>query len=274
MSQEPAPIDSGAGTARTMVAIVATLTGVSAMFVAARLFVRIKLRSLGLDDYLIVLAMVNKHRHHSHRMSRSLTIPEICAFVNLGISSAAAASGSGRHFNTLSFEEKQNVIKYTMAAFCPGVLSFAIPKLAVVALLTKLLNPSPAHRIFLWCSTSVTAIVIFGCVIILYAQCTPSRSQWDFSVEGECWSPWTLVNYSIFAGCKYFLVWLGSGQGSDDNSSIGLYGSLSRGLSGCDPRPAPDEYEEEDGTWHCSWDWVSLLRCCGIQVYSTSESSK
>jgi len=164
-----------------MVAIVATLTGVSAMFVAARLFVRIKLRSLGLDDYLIVLAM-------------------ICAFVNLGISSAAAASGSGRHFNTLSFEEKQNVIKYTMAAFCPGVLSFAIPKLAVVALLTKLLNPSPAHRIFLWCSTSVTAIVIFGCVIILYAQCTPSRSQWDFSVEGECWSPWTLVNYSIFAG--------------------------------------------------------------------------
>ena len=42
-----------------MIAVVATLTGVSAMFVAARLFVRIKLRSLGLDDYLIVLAMVN-----------------------------------------------------------------------------------------------------------------------------------------------------------------------------------------------------------------------
>ncbi|KAM0689331.1 hypothetical protein Q7P36_011408 [Cladosporium allicinum] len=181
MSQELDTGDSGAGTARTMVTIVATLTGVSAMFVAARLFVRIKLRSLGLDDYLIVLAM-------------------ICAFVNLGISSAAAASGSGRHFDTLSLEDKQNVIKYTMAAFCPGVLSFAIPKLAVVALLTKLLNPSPAHRILLWCSTSVTAIVIFGCVIILYAQCTPSRSQWDFSVEGECWSPWTLVNYSIFAG--------------------------------------------------------------------------
>jgi hypothetical protein len=58
MSQEQDPSDSGAGTARTMVTIVATLTGLSAMFTAARLFVRVKLRSLGLDDYLIVLAMV------------------------------------------------------------------------------------------------------------------------------------------------------------------------------------------------------------------------
>jgi hypothetical protein len=133
-----------------------------------------------------------------------LTIIKICAFVNLGISSAAAESGSGRHFNTLSLEDKQSVIKYTMAAFCPGVLSFAIPKLSVVALLTKLLNPSPAHRMFLWCSTSLTTLIIFGCVIILYAQCTPSRSQWDFSVEGKCWSVWILVNYSTFAGGKCF----------------------------------------------------------------------
>jgi len=135
-----------------------------------------------------------------------LTIPKICAFLNLGISSAAAASGSGRHFDTLSLEDQQNVIKYTMAAFCPGVFSFAIPKLAVVALLTKLLNPSPAHRIFLWCSSGFTTLAIFGCVIILYAQCIPTRSQWDFSITDKtCWSPWVLVNYSIFAGgeCSY-----------------------------------------------------------------------
>lgn len=43
----------------TMIAIVGSLTAVSALFVAARLYVRIKLmRNLGLDDYLIVLAMV------------------------------------------------------------------------------------------------------------------------------------------------------------------------------------------------------------------------
>lgn len=103
-----------------------------------------------------------------------LTAVQICAFVNLGISSAAVESGSGRHFNTLNVEQQQNVIKYTIAAFCPGILSFAIPKLAVVALLTKLMNPSPAHRIFLWCSSGVTTLVLFGCVIILYALCDNS----------------------------------------------------------------------------------------------------
>jgi hypothetical protein len=65
MSQEPDSSDSGAKAATTMVSIVATLTGVSAIFVGARLFVRIKLRSLGLDDYLIVLAMVIIPRYTS-----------------------------------------------------------------------------------------------------------------------------------------------------------------------------------------------------------------
>ena len=44
----------------SMIAIVGTFTGLSALFVAARLYVRIRLlRNLGLDDYLIVLAMVS-----------------------------------------------------------------------------------------------------------------------------------------------------------------------------------------------------------------------
>ena len=133
---------------------------------------------------------------------RVLTTIQICGIINLGISSAAAEAGSGRHFDTLTPEQQQNVIKYTIAAFCPGILSFAIPKLAVVALLTKLLAPSPAHRVFLWCSSGVTTAVLFGCVIILYARCTPARSQWNFSVKGECWSIWILVNYAIFAGAE------------------------------------------------------------------------
>ena len=42
-----------------IIAVVGTFTGISALFVAARLYVRIKLmRNLGSDDYLIVLAMV------------------------------------------------------------------------------------------------------------------------------------------------------------------------------------------------------------------------
>jgi hypothetical protein len=140
------------------------------------------------------------------RSSILLTTIQICGIINLGISSAAAEAGSGRHFDTLTLEQQQDVIKYTIAAFCPGILSFAIPKLAVVALLTKLLAPSPAHKVFLWCSSGFTTAALLGCVIILYARCTPTRSQWNFSVKGECWSIWILVKYGIFAGCKFACI--------------------------------------------------------------------
>lgn len=51
---------SGVDNGSTIVAIVGSLTAISAVFVGARLFVRIKLlQNLGLDDYLISIAMVN-----------------------------------------------------------------------------------------------------------------------------------------------------------------------------------------------------------------------
>ncbi|KZM22003.1 hypothetical protein ST47_g6849 [Ascochyta rabiei] len=30
--------------------------------------------------------------------------------------------------------------------------------------------------------------------------CTPTQSQWDFSIQGACWSPWILIYYAIVAG--------------------------------------------------------------------------
>jgi hypothetical protein len=109
MSQELDNGDSGAGTARTMVTIVATLTGVSAMFVAARLFVRIKLRSLGLDDYLIVLAMVTIMGHNFPYTSRDLlTTPTdlcLCQLRHL------QCSGSIRQRSTFRYSESRGQAK-------------------------------------------------------------------------------------------------------------------------------------------------------------------
>ena len=60
MAQERFTRDSEVNHGTSMIAIVGTFTSLSALFVAARLYVRIRLlRNLGLDDYLIVLAMVS-----------------------------------------------------------------------------------------------------------------------------------------------------------------------------------------------------------------------
>ncbi|KAK1521346.1 integral membrane protein [Colletotrichum paranaense] len=96
---------------------------------------------------------------------------------------------------------KSGAILWTIAGFPPGVMSFGLPKLAVVALLTRNMNPSKWHALFLWFIACFCLINLIGCVIILFAQCQPSHSQWDFSVTDKtCWDKWILVYFAIYSG--------------------------------------------------------------------------
>lgn len=117
---------------------------------------------------------------------------------------ASVYHGFGRHFDVLPLDGKQQMIKWAFFSFTPSILAFTIPKFAVVTLLTRLLNPARWHRVFLWVLVSTCQVAILGCAVILFAQCTPSRAQWDFSITNvKCWSPWLLVRYSMVAGCEY-----------------------------------------------------------------------
>jgi hypothetical protein len=109
-------------------------------------------------------------------------------------------NGTGRHLAVLTPQQMSGAILWTMVAYQPSLQAFTVPKLAVIALLVRLLNPSRAHRIFLWTMGITCWLAVIFCNFLLFAQCTPSRSQWDFSVKGECWDHSVVVNYSIFAG--------------------------------------------------------------------------
>lgn len=139
----------------------------------------------------------------SHSLNALTRCKQLCGYIMLGLTIAAVLAGNGRHFATLTDKQRSGAILYTLAGFCPGILSFGVPKLAVVALLTRITNPSRAHKWFLWAMASGCLLILFGCVVIIFAQCAPTRSQWDFSVEGTCWSPWVLIDYAIVAGSTY-----------------------------------------------------------------------
>lgn len=167
-----------------IIAIITTIVAFSTVFVFARLFVRTRiLGKLEADDCLILLGAT-------------------CAWICVGMTIASIHYGFGKHFDVLTLDEKQQMIKWTFFSFTPSILAFTIPKFAVVSLLTRLLNPSRWHRVFLWVLVGTCQVAILGCAIILFAQCTPSRAQWDFSITNKkCWSPWLLVRYSMVAGC-------------------------------------------------------------------------
>ncbi|CAM1504818.1 Fc.00g024090.m01.CDS01 [Cosmosporella sp. VM-42] len=163
--------------------VILTVSILSTIFVFARLFTRKKiLGSLHLDDWLTIPAVIF----------------EWCA---VGFAIVAVKDGNGKHFDTLSLTQKQNAILYTILGFPFGVMAFGIPKLAVAALLTRIMNPSRLHQIFLWVLPSCCMISLIVCIILLFAQCTPAESQWNFSITDKtCWSPYVLVNFAIFAG--------------------------------------------------------------------------
>lgn len=162
-----------------------SLTSASLLFVLARLLVRLRiLQKAGWDDILITI---------------SLTL----AYIYDAILTVAVKSGYGCQQSTLSSSQLSTSIMFIMADFAPGLLSIFMPKLAVVALLIRTMNPSPRQMWFLWRIVVGSGMLLMGCVVILYLMCRPASDIWEMMfVEGSCRSMAALVDYSIAVGCK------------------------------------------------------------------------
>ncbi|KDN66169.1 putative integral membrane protein [Colletotrichum sublineola] len=165
-----------------ILAICWSFTALSSMFVFSRVYVRWKfVGKLYNDDYFVILGL-------------------ICGYISTSLSTLAVASGTGRHLDVLTLEQQQNNMLWTTAAQCPGIMSFGLPKLAVICLLTRLLNPGVFHKWFLWWLGIWCQLTLAVTVVLLIGRCTPARALWDFSVTGTCFDPSILINYSIYAG--------------------------------------------------------------------------
>lgn len=112
---------------------------------------------------------------------------------------AVVSYGNGRHIAVLTTEQQQGVILWTTMAFCPGIMSFSLPKLAVVSLLTRILNPGRVHKWVLWTMVIWSQMSFIAAIGILLGRCQPPRSMWDFSVKGTCFDINKLVSYGIYA---------------------------------------------------------------------------
>ncbi|EHA26268.1 hypothetical protein ASPNIDRAFT_135545, partial [Aspergillus niger ATCC 1015] len=123
-----------------ILAVFWTMTSLAILAVAARLFIRIKvLRNPGADDWLIATSMV--------------------------ITTVDVALGYGKHAVVIA-DRLELVLLVNYINFALGIISFALPKLAVAALLSP-------------------------------------KALWDTSLLSKgasCRSSWILVDYAIFTG--------------------------------------------------------------------------
>ncbi|KAJ5095482.1 hypothetical protein NUU61_004838 [Penicillium alfredii] len=173
-----------------------SLTILALAVVIVRLFIRLRvLRNPGIDDWLIVVGMTG-----------SLTFSIVCT-VDVSL-------GYGTHTSTIPEERLKSVLLLNNVNFLFGIMSFCIPKLAIVALLDRLFKMTKVHRFILWGLAYFNFVVSAITVIIIWTMCDPPKAQWDRSLMkqgAKCRDPWILVNYSIFNGalCAFIDILLG-----------------------------------------------------------------
>lgn len=105
----------------------------------------------------------------------------------------------------LSEDDQSAVIMWTTAAFCPGILFLGLPKIAIVLLLDRLLDPTKFVRVFLWGIVGISQASFICLIGLLLGRCNPPMRLWDQNVEGECMDIQVVTNFAVFAGGLSYL---------------------------------------------------------------------
>ncbi|OJJ75163.1 hypothetical protein ASPBRDRAFT_53113 [Aspergillus brasiliensis CBS 101740] len=122
-----------------ILAVFWAMTSLAILAVAARLFIRIKvLRNPGADDWLIAASMF---------FSISYSV----------VTTVDVALGYGKHAVVIA-DRLELVLLVNYINFALGIISFALPKLAVAALLSRFLNPTTIQRAILWGLTGESSL--------------------------------------------------------------------------------------------------------------------
>lgn len=120
------------------------------------------------------------------------------------VTSANVVLGYGRHADTLSPERLVKVSLVNYADFALGIVSFSLPKLAVAALLNRIMNPNWFQKSILWLLTGLVALTSGICIVVLFTMCDPPRALWDVSLvmqgNAKCRDISILIDYAIFTG--------------------------------------------------------------------------
>lgn len=124
---------------------------------------------------------------------------QICAILSNILVTISVYWGNGKHFDVLTMEQQQNTIKWMMAAYVPGIETLGLPKLAVIALLTRLLAPGRTHFWILWAMGIICCLSLTAMVMTLILQCSPPSALWDFSLPRNCLDPKVLEGLAFWA---------------------------------------------------------------------------
>ncbi|KAK0752753.1 hypothetical protein B0T18DRAFT_310225, partial [Schizothecium vesticola] len=164
--------------------VAATMVVTMAAFITylARMYVRvIMVRSAGLDDYFMTLAV-------------ALSVS------GQGIVWGSVVNGAGRHMGDIPLENLGAGLKLNFISQAIYLVAICIVKLAVGAMLLRIASVA-IYKVITKSLMGFQAVWSTMCLLTLLLQCTDIRALWDPTIPMHCWGEDTLhgLSYSNLA---------------------------------------------------------------------------
>ncbi|KAJ3538562.1 hypothetical protein NM208_g5860 [Fusarium decemcellulare] len=170
-----------------------------AIFVALRIYTRYSiLHSIGLDDYLVVVALVLQIIYS--------------AFVT-----EATRYGLGRKFADIGNPDVYyTAVKYEVFSQVAGIMVIGVGKCAVGIFLLRIVR-NKIHKGFIWAFLAGTVFITLFASITVVVPCIPVEKTWNPTVPGKCWLDFSKVGLTVgswfvvadfsFAILPWFVIW-------------------------------------------------------------------
>jgi hypothetical protein len=127
--------------------------------------------------------------------------------VYCAITTANISIGYGKHAYVLDTKTVEKASFLNSLSFLFGIISFAVPKLAVAAMLNRILNPSYWQKMWVWIISGTGAVISAVCIVMLFTMCDPPHALWETSLviagKATCRDVWILIDYAIFTGGEW-----------------------------------------------------------------------
>ncbi len=184
--------------------------GIVVVLLFGRLYTRSFItKSIGLDDYCIVVAVVSDIKYWTLNSLQAAKVSKVSSLVSLVLDVYQVRWGWGRHtyylLQTLKSRERLiEASKLSTMNQINTILGLLFIKISIGLLLLRIFGSKKSWR---WIIRSIMIFVFVTTVIsvsMVLAQCRPLDKLWNTTHAGTCWSPEVVINIGYYNGGEFF----------------------------------------------------------------------
>lgn len=182
-----------------------TMVAISTFMVGLRLYARFRIKSIGWDDYMMLITQVGgiaSRRPRKACVWKTKANSMLQVFFVLGNSliTYMVHNGGGRHVWYLSEDQILLAEKWSYISLVPILIVYATAKTSVALLTLRFMGGvSVWRKSLLFFIIGSVIVVNLLTIILIFVQCRPSHALWMKVDSASCWPPSIVGNFNYFS---------------------------------------------------------------------------